>query len=207
MAEAIVWKVYEYSSWIMKMIYLNLLWIIFSLAGLVVFGFFPATQAMFAVTRRWILGEKEIPVFKTFWQAYKAGFVQVNIIGYVLTILGVILYIDLKFFQQSEHLLFSVLAFFIIFAMFIFFAMILYIFPMYVHYKFKTLEYLRKAFVIVLGKPLNTIMMIVGSYLLYVFISMMPVLLLFASGSLVSLVLMWIAMRSFPKYDVKVSGV
>ena len=78
---------------------------------------------------------------------------------------------------------------------------------MYVHYKFKTLEYLRKAFVIVLGKPLNTIMMLVGSYLLYVFISMMPVLLLFASGSLVSLVLMWIAMRSFPKYDVKVSGV
>ncbi|GGA66668.1 YesL family protein [Ornithinibacillus halotolerans] len=205
--EGIVWKLYDISSWIMKMMYLNLLWIVFSLLGLVVFGFFPATSAMFAVTRKWVLGEKEIPVFQTFWQAYKSGFIQMNIIGFVITIIGAILYLDLRFFQASEHVLLSFLAFFIIFALFIFFAVVLYIFPIYVHYKFNTFEYIKKSIIIVIGKPLNAIMMIVGSYLLYVVFSMIPFLTLFASGSIASLVLMWIAMRSFPRYEVKVSGV
>lgn len=205
--EGIVWKLYDISSWITKMMYLNLLWIVFSLLGLVVFGLFPATAAMFAVTRKWVLGEKEIPVTKTFWKAYKSGFLQINIIGLVITAIGAILYIDLRFFQTSEHVLLSFLAFFIIFALFIFFAVILYIFPMYVHYKFNTFEYLKKSLIIVIGKPLNSIMMIVGSYLLYVVYSMVPFLILLVSGSLASFVLMWIAMRSFPRYEVKVSGV
>lgn len=204
--EGIVWKLYDISNWIMKMIYLNVIWIGFSLLGLVVFGFFPATQAMFAVTRKWVLGEKDIPVFKTFWQSYKNSFLQMNIIGYVLSLAGLILYIDLQFFQTSEHILFSFLAFFVIIAFFIFFAVLLYIFPIYVHFRFKTFEYLKKSLFIVLGKPLSTIMMIVGSYLLYAVLSMLPVLLIFVSGSLVSLVLMWIAMKSFPRYELKVSG-
>lgn len=203
--EAIVWRVYGIANWIMKFMYLNLLWIVFSLAGLVVFGIFPSTAAMFSVTRKWVLGDADIPVFQTFWKNYEKSFIQMNIIGYVLTILGIVLYIDLRFFQQSGKFLFSVLAFFIIFGMFNFFAVILYIFPMYVHYEFKTFEYIKKAFVIVLGKPLNTIMMIVGSYLMYVFISMLPVLLIFVSGSLLSFVLMWIAMRAFPRYEIKAS--
>ncbi|SHG46950.1 YesL family protein [Ornithinibacillus halophilus] len=206
MIEGMVWKLYDISNWIMRMMFLNLLWISFSLLGLVLFGFFPATAAMFSVTRKWVLGDKEIPVFKTFWKSYKEGFIQMNIIGSVLTLIGLILYVDLRFFQAADHVLVSFLAFFVIFALFIFFAVLLYIFPMYVHYKFKTFEYIKKSLVIVIGKPLNAIMMIVGSYLLYVVISMMPVLLLFASGSLASFVLMWIAMRSFPRYEIKVSG-
>src|SRR5690625_3670329 len=129
MLDSIVWKMYDISYWLMKMIYLNLLWMGFSLIGLLFLGFFPATAAMFAVTRKWVLGEKEIPVFKIFWKNYKTGFVQTNIIGYVSVVAGLILYIDLQFFRASNHLLLSVLAFLIIFALIIYFAVVLYIFP------------------------------------------------------------------------------
>ncbi|MFD2044907.1 YesL family protein [Ornithinibacillus salinisoli] len=205
--EGIVWKLYDLSNWIMKMILLNILWIVFSIIGLVIFGFFPATAAMFAVTRKWVLGETDIPVYKTFVKTYKSSFTQMNLIGGILSILGLFLYIDLRFFQTTEYILLSFLSFFIIFAMFIYFAVVLYIFPMYVHFECKTLEYLKRSIIIVLGKPIHTIMMIVGSYLVYVVISMIPVLVVFISGSLLSLVLMWIAMKSFPRYEIKVGEI
>ncbi|MFD1848623.1 YesL family protein [Oceanobacillus bengalensis] len=205
--EGVVWKLYSISNGIMKLIYLNALWIVFSLLGLVAFGFFPATAAMFAVARKWVFGETEIPVFKTFWKTYKTGFLQTNIIGFISALVGILLYVDLRFFQNSEHVLLSFLAFFIIFALFIYFAAVLYIFPMYVHFDFKTLEYLKQAIILVIGKPLNTIMIIVGSYLLYVVLSMLPVLWIFISGSLASVVLMWIASKSFPRHEFQAGGV
>ena len=207
MFDSIVWKLYDISYWLMKMIYLNILWISFSLIGLLLLGFFPATAGMFAVTRKWILGDREIPVFKTFWKNYKTSFMQTNIIGYTFVLAGLILYFDLKFFRASDHLLLSVLALIIIIALIIYFAVALYIFPVYVHFKFKTLEYIKQSIVVVLGKPLNTIMMIVGSYLLYVIFSMIPGLLVFISGSFISAVLMWIALRSFPKHETKASDI
>src|SRR5699024_1930131 len=110
MFDSIVWKLYDISYWLMKMIYLNILWISFSLIGLLLLGFFPATAGMFAVTRKWILGDREIPVFKTLWKNYKTSFMQTNIIGYTFVLAGLILYFDLKFFRASDHLLLSVLA-------------------------------------------------------------------------------------------------
>src|SRR5699024_5824953 len=130
-----------------------------------------------------------------------------NIIGYVSVVAGLILYIDLQFFRASNHLLLSVLAFLIIFALIIYFAVVLYIFPMYVHFKFQTIEYIKQSIIVVIGKPLNTIMMIVGSYLLYVIFSMIPGLLVFVSGSFGSIVLMWIALKSFPKHEIEASDI
>ncbi len=57
---------YRFAVWVTKFAYLNLLWIAFSLLGLGLFGLFPATAAMFAVVRKWINGEKDIPVFHVF---------------------------------------------------------------------------------------------------------------------------------------------
>ncbi len=201
--EAMVWRFYEIANWIMRIVLLNVMWMIFTLLGLGIFGFFPATAAMFTIVRKWLLGEKDIAVVKTFWHAYKTNFVQINIIGFVMGLIGLILYVDFRFFQASEYVVLSLLNFFIIFAAFIYFAVVLYLFPLYVHFKCNTMEYIKRSFIIVLGKPLHSIMMIVGSYLVYVVVSMMPVLILFISGSLLSIVLMWIALKTFPTYEIK----
>ncbi len=70
---------YRICTWIMRMAYVNLLWVAFSLLGLGIFGFFPATAAMFVVIRKWLSSEQDIPVFKTFWNAFKTEFIKINI--------------------------------------------------------------------------------------------------------------------------------
>jgi uncharacterized membrane protein YesL len=56
--------VYRFCEWVTRLAYLNLLWIMFSLAGLVVFGVMPSTIAMYTVTRRWLTEDVDIPIFK-----------------------------------------------------------------------------------------------------------------------------------------------
>ena len=64
---------YRFCEWVMRLAYLNLLWIGFTLAGAVIFGLAPATAAMFAVTRQWTLGKTDVPVFQTFFGRLKNG--------------------------------------------------------------------------------------------------------------------------------------
>lgn len=200
--EGFVWKTYDVFGWIMRLIYLNLLWLLFTVVGLIALGIFPATAAMFAVTRKWIQGETDVPIFTTFLESFKSSFIQINLVGYCLLLLGLFLYVDLRFFQSSQQILLSLLTFFILFAFLVYFTVLLYIFPVFVHFKFKTLEYIKYSFIIAVGRPLQTITMIVGSFLVYLVLSIIPVLLLFLSGSLLSIVLMWIAIKSFPKEEI-----
>ena len=62
--------IYNVLEWITRFAYLNLLWILFSLAGGVIFGFFPATIAMFAIAREWLKGNRNTN-FNTFWKHYR----------------------------------------------------------------------------------------------------------------------------------------
>ncbi|WP_421102885.1 DUF624 domain-containing protein [Sporosarcina psychrophila] len=53
---------YNVFEWITRLAYIYLLWILFSLAGGMISGFFPATIAMFAISREWLKGISEIPI-------------------------------------------------------------------------------------------------------------------------------------------------
>lgn len=63
--------IYRVAEWIMRLALLNLLWLGFTIAGLIAGGLFPATQAAFAISRQWIRGETELPIFKTFLTYFK----------------------------------------------------------------------------------------------------------------------------------------
>lgn len=190
--------VYRGSEWIMRLAYLNILWVLFMIAGLGVFGFFPSTAAMFAVTRKWMMGETEEPIFRTFWKAYKKDFVQVNLIGLILLMIGFFLYFDLRFAQAQQGFV-AILRYFFLGLLFFYFIMTLYIFPVFSHYKLKTIEYIKYAFIIAIGKPVQTFLMIAGSIVIYYLLRFIPGLIPLFSGSLISVVLMWGAARSFPK--------
>lgn len=204
MFESFVWKAYGVTVGISRLIYVNILWVLFTILGLGIFGFFPATAAMFSIMRKWVLGDKDFPIFKTFWQTFKSSLFEMNVIGYVLLLLGLLLYVDLRFFQTATNIFAAGLSFLMIFLLLIYFVMILYVFPIYSHYNYKLFEYIKYSFIITLGKPLNSIMMIVGSFLVYFIYSKVPVIIIFCGGSLLALVLMWITMRVFPRNEVEV---
>ena len=200
--DGLVWKLYHMSEAITKVMYINMLWIGFTLAGLGIFGLFPATAAMFAVTRKWMLGEKAIPVFRTFWDTYKADFFQINILGYSFVLLGMILYVDLRFFQTSDLFILQAVSFLFFAFLLIYFLILLYFFPVFVHFQYKTFEYIKYTLILAIGRPVQSIMMIAGCILVLFILRMFPALILFAGGGLMSVVLMWISIRCFPKENV-----
>ena len=51
-------KFYAITEYVMQLAYINLLWILFTLLGFGIFGLFPSTAALFAVTNEWVTEQK-----------------------------------------------------------------------------------------------------------------------------------------------------
>ncbi|WP_407267950.1 YesL family protein [Radiobacillus sp. PE A8.2] len=197
---SLIEKLYRLSEWIMKLAYVNFLWIFFTIVGLGVFGFFPGTVAMFTIIRKWLMKDVDAPIFKTFWHAYRKDFLRANILGFSMIVIGYLLYVDYRFFQSTGSLL-QPISFIFIILLFLYFVVFLYIFPVFVHYEYKLFEYIKYSLVIALGKPFQTFVMVMSSFILLFVFQFLPGLIPFFAGSLMSIVLMWIAANAFPKEE------
>ncbi|WP_117170016.1 YesL family protein [Paraliobacillus sediminis] len=190
-------------EWFVRMAFLNMLWLIFSALGLVVIGFFPALVATFTIVRKWLVGEVDIPVFKTFWQTYKKEFIRSNILGYVLTIFGVILYVDILIFNASSNTLINLLSIPLVIVTMVYLLTLFYIFPTFVHYEMKLVQVIKNAFLVMILNPFPTIIMLLGTigiiFVSLTFQALVPVL----SVSLLSLTLMMPSIRAFDKITEK----
>ncbi|MDY7223292.1 YesL family protein [Halalkalibacterium halodurans] len=192
-------RFYTICDWIMKLAYLNILWLFFSLVGLILFGFFPATVAMFSVIRDLLL-KKEISIFQTFWQTYKHEFGKSNLLGIILCMIGFIFYVDLIFLKQTSSLMQLLYMPLLVFSL-IYGLTLLYIFPVYVHYELKVWQVIKNAFFVMVLFPLYTFIMVLACLLAYSIMITFPSLLLFFSGSVFSLIIMTFAHFAFIKND------
>src|SRR5690625_620818 len=169
------WNEYLLSTfeWITRLAYLNFLWIGFTLLGFGLFGFFPATAAMFKVVRTWLKKSTDIATMQTFWTEYRQNFKQINIIGFVYIIIGILLYVDFKFFQASHLILFNMISIFILIAAIIYVIACLYLFPMYAHFQLTTFEYIKYPFLYTIGRPIQALMLLgvfIATFLIFYFI-------------------------------------
>src|SRR5690625_7256835 len=85
---------YKAFDWIYRIAFLNVLWLLFSVVGPIIFGFFPATVAMFSIVRLSILQEN-VPIFHTFWTVYKRESIKSNLLALILSSIAYIFYFDL----------------------------------------------------------------------------------------------------------------
>ena len=197
-------NLYRFAEWVQRLVFGNLLWVIFTLLGLVLFGFMPSTIALFNLTNEWIKGNKNIPIFKTFWQGYKSNFLRGNLLGLFLVLMGFILYFNFNYYQQQSGLSYF-LAFIVILLFVLFFLILFYIFPIYVNYKNLSLYHMVKnALLISLLSPLQTLMMFGAIILLYFGFMLLPALLPFLSVSSLVFIIMWSASQSFAKVEQKI---
>ncbi|MBM7551524.1 YesL family protein [Thalassobacillus pellis] len=184
------------SEWIMKMAYINLLWIAFTLTGLVVLGFLPSTAAMFAIMRKWMKGQLGKSIFKQFWGFYKKEFLKSNIAGLGLVIVGYVLYFDLFIYdfgqQQTLKILVFILAAFYLLT-------VAYFFPLYVHHELKWHQYMKLAVLTAFSSPLRGLLMVFLGYGIYYLMSMSPGLLLFFYGSTIAYLWLMISLPLFEK--------
>ncbi|WP_077623350.1 YesL family protein [Sediminibacillus massiliensis] len=190
-------------EWIVKFAYVNLLWVCFSLLGGIIFGLFPATTAMFAVVRKWLLGEADTPVLPTFWRFYKQDFIKSNLLGFILTAVGYTLYLDYQLLDQAGVGTFHWLHYLLLILTSMYILTLLYAFPVFVHYELNVLQVLKTALFVMIVSPLSTIMMIAGTIILYVVILKFPGFLPIFGASLVSFLAMSSAYISFQNIDRK----
>lgn len=194
--------IYNILEWITRFAYLNLLWIVFTLAGGVIFGFFPSTTAMFAVSREWLKGNTDKPVFKTFWEFYRIDFWKSNRLGIVVAFVALLIVLDILYIQSSNELLSwtyaPLFAFMLLFLLFLF-----YLFPSFVHYDINVRGIMKNAFLLMLINPINNVLILLTLVPLYFLMSFIPALIVIFGGSLYAFITMWYALQAFNKAHKK----
>jgi len=199
MEEGFMGNFYKFMEWITRFLFVNVLWMFFSLLGLIIFGFFPATTAMFTIVRKWLQSEADIPIFKTFWDTYKKDFFKSNGLGYILCIIGYVFYLDILIVKNASHQLLQ-LAFYPLSVIIILYVLtLLYIFPVFVHFETKLMHVLKNALLIMMLHPVISILMGTGAIIVFIIFYFVPVLIPLFGGSVSAFVLMWYSNFAFVK--------
>lgn len=222
---------YRISEWIMRFSVINVLWVIFgapvfffayTILRLLVTGpeeliwfplilmgvispfiWFPATAAMFSVARKWVLGDVDVPLFKTFIRSYKENYVQSMFGGIIYTVLIFLMVINFRFYSGLESdfkvlsILFLMLSILISVSLFHFFSILS-------HLHMKTLQIVKNAIMITLGRPLTTIMIgMTNGFILYISFFHFTFLIPFFMGSVIAYMSFFHFHRMFQKFQDK----
>ncbi|MBP1154766.1 MULTISPECIES: DUF624 domain-containing protein [unclassified Paenibacillus] len=207
---------YRISEWIMRLSVINVLWVIcaipFFLFGLMLlqsqtsdqlvqtlflmalvspFTIFPSTAAMFTVTRKWLTGDEDAPLFKTFFRGYKENFLQSMLGGFIYMLIGVILYTNFRFYGNQTGI-FGVLRFLVLSLTVILSISMFHFFSILTHLHMKLLQIVKNSLLITIGNPVRSLSMIVlNTVIMYVSFTMFTFLIPFFMGSLIAIVSFW----------------
>ncbi len=199
--------IYIVCEWIMKFSGANLLWVLFNIPIVIVilnlfsasklnqvifsyitifillpFVFFPATFALFAVVRKWIMKDESNKVIKAFVTFYRYNYLRslsggllIVVIWFVVIFYGYLLYLN------------KGLSLFLMLPTAIFYVFTLNFFSINVHFDVKLLASLRHAIIITIGRPLITFgISIVSGLIIYLSINILTFFIPFFIGSLIA---------------------
>lgn len=189
---------YSFGVKLLKIIYLNFLWLFFSAIGLFAFGLFPATIALFTITRQFLL-DIDKPITRTFWEVYKNEWVRGNGYAVISYIIVLILAIDFYAIYMFDSLSILLIPTFII--AFIIFGTLFFFFPVYVHFDLAFLPMIKQAFLFTISSPFTVILNALSIVLIYGIFNIMPGAIPLFAGSVVSLFVMKFSLRSFKKIE------
>ncbi|MGN8646043.1 YesL family protein [Gracilibacillus sp. HCP3S3_G5_1] len=196
---------YKTMVWLTRLAYLNLLWLFFSIVGLLLFGFFPSVVAAMAIERKWIRGNRDFPLFRQFWSEFKNNFMQANVIGYFFILLIMLIYVNITLVQSMDHWLQLILLYLLFGLAFLVSIIFVYIFPTVVHYDATFFEYITYAFVVALVSPLHTILILINIGAFFFIGYYFPGVVFVFTGSGLTFITMWFSYQSLKKVENKTS--
>ncbi|MFC4025095.1 YesL family protein [Oceanobacillus longus] len=171
-------------DWFIRIVKLNVLWVLASVAGLFLFSVFPATSAAFTVTNEWTKGNKDVPVWNTFKTAFQNNFWKSQAMGYLLGVTFFILFIDIRLFLSFEsHLMWNVLIITLSIFLFLLFVVSFYGFPMIIELEGSVKEIMKAAFFRGFSYMHWTFINILGVVAIGLVTFIYPVAFLFLSGA------------------------
>ncbi|WP_052712094.1 YesL family protein [Domibacillus indicus] len=192
----------RFGDWVLKLLILNILWVMFTGLGLIIFGFFPATAALFAVIRKLVMHDEDVSIFQLFWSTYKLEFIKSNFLGSIILSIGAILFVDIYILNKLDPSILNQVLIIVVFVLIvIYMALITYIFPVFVHYKMNVLGYFKYTIILIIGRPFHTIFLMVSIIALLYLLRWIPGLIPVLGISVFALIIMKIASMSLPKIN------
>lgn len=205
-SSSIISGMYQVCEWIMRFSVVNMLWIFFNLpivlivrsmfiaeqtedvlilslplSILVPLLFFPATAAMFASVRGWVIKQDKESLIKRFWNDYKENYKKSVRSGVCLTAIWGVWVADYYYLSEGN----PILLFTFIILGFILFAYTINFFSIHAHYDMKVSSLFKKTLIMTFGSPILLMTVILSNGIL-IYISMNgPVfLIVFFTGTL-----------------------
>lgn len=188
----------------LSLIYLNLLWIFFTILGLGILGLFPSTIALFGVIRMMVIKEDQEPlkVFQSFWGIFRKDFWKANGFGLFFAFVCYFLIFDFQFVQLSNgqfNFLLPALFFILISSI----LTLLFFFPVYVHFELKHFQYIKQSFLIAITSPLELFGILASTLAMYFFLTFLPGAIPLFSGSLLAYAMTVLSFRAFKRIEQK----
>ena len=194
-------RFYHLCEWVLRLAYLNLLWILFTCSGLIIFGFFPATAAAFSVALEWRKGKTDTPVFKTFRHSYKDEFWKSQMAGFVFLAAGFVLFFYLSFFYSEFSSFKSGISVLIFVLVFFYLSALVFIFPILVRYDLSLSKYLKNAAALSMINPFQTIICLAGISIFGFILAFFPGLMPFFCISLPVMLITAVTQKTFIKVE------
>lgn len=184
-------------NWIVRLAYINLLWILFTLLGGIVFGFIPSTVAVFSIMRKWLNNNDDFPVIHNFFYYYKQEFIKSNLLGFILLLVGIFLYIDSQLIMAVTGPMKVVLLGSFATVGVLYVLILLYIFPVFVQYKNGVFQYIKSALLIGISYPFRTLFMSISVVSILFICFVFPAISFLFLGSGLSFIIMFFSNHLF----------
>jgi uncharacterized membrane protein YesL len=199
------WKsgLVRFSEWFARLAYINLLWMGFTLAGLILFGFVPSTVAMFTVLRKWTSKKLETSVFNEFLTCFKKEFIKSNAAGLILIVIGYIFYVDVIVYEFADSMYQQILQLLIFILAFIYLLTVVFFFPVYVQFELKWYQYLKLSILMAFTSPIRALWMLLIGYGMFFVMSKVPGIIPFFLGSSIAYLWLMIALPLFHKLELQ----
>ena len=188
-----------------ELAYINLLWIFFTLVGLIAFGIFPATAAMFAVVRKLIRSEEKFKILPMFWTLFRTDFLKTNGFGLIFLVISYCFYFNFYFLHLNSgelQFLFPVLIFILISSI----ITLLFFFPVYVHFNLKFFQYIKQSFLIAITSPIEVITIGALAGGIYFVSTLFPGIIPLFTGSVFAYIATLISFKSFARIEKKIGA-
>jgi uncharacterized membrane protein YesL len=167
------------------------------------FTLFPASAALFTVARKWVMGDEDVPLFKTYFRGYKSNYKQAMKGGLFFSFILIVLLINIQFYMDKESLISVVTYLFIVMVLLLGAAAINYL-SMISHFEMRTRSLIKNSILFTIGRPLTSLMLLVGNFVvLYISFIKFTFLIPFFMGSLMGVFSFWSFYRVLQRMQEK----
>jgi len=190
-------------DWVAKLAYLNVLWLLFTLAGAIIFGLFPSTVAMFTIIRRWHIDHDNDVSIRQYFDVFKKEFLKSNQLGLCFLGVSFLMYINIQYMYFYNHGFHEYIKLPLTIVMIIVALMLLYVIPVYVHYQLNIREVFKYALLLMIIHPLYNLGMLVSLACVLVIMLFLPNAIFFFLGSLSAFIIMRTCLFVFKRVAYK----